>query len=151
MRTYSIVQGSILSVLWWPKWEGNRKKERIYCTYSWFALLHGRDWHCVAKQIYPVNTPSVCDPVAHFSSSTTDASAVGAVPVCLLAQWRPARCNPMDCSPAGSSVRGFFRQEYWNGLPFPPWADLPDPGIEPISLVSPALAGGLFTTEPLYP
>ena len=70
MRTYRIVQGSILSVLWWPKWEGNRKKERIYCTYGWFALLHGRDWHCVVKQIYPVNTPSVCDRVAHFSSST---------------------------------------------------------------------------------
>ena len=26
---------------------------------------------------------------------------------------------------------GFFRQEYWNGLPFPPPGDLPDPGIEP--------------------
>ena len=42
----------------------------------------------------------------------------------------------------------FSRQEYWSGLPFPaPW-DLPDPGIEPTSPVSPALAGGFFTTEP---
>ena len=41
----------------------------------------------------------------------------------------------------------FSRQEYWSGLPFPP-GDLPDPGIEPMSLVSPALAGGFFTTEP---
>ena len=40
---------------------------------------------------------------------------------------------------------GFPRQEYWSGLPFPAPGDLPDPGIEP---VSPALAGGLFTTEP---
>ena len=39
---------------------------------------------------------------------------------------------------------GFPRQEYWNGLPFPSRGDLPDPGIEP---VSPALAGGFFTTE----
>ena len=39
----------------------------------------------------------------------------------------------------------FSRQEYWSGLPFPPPVDLPDPGIEP---VSPALAGGFFTTEP---
>ena len=41
---------------------------------------------------------------------------------------------------------GFPRQEYWNGLPFPTPGDLPDPGIEPMSLVSPALAGGLFTS-----
>jgi len=33
---------------------------------------------------------------------------------------------------------GFPRQEYWNGLPFPPPGDLPDPGIEP---ASPVLAG----------
>ena len=39
------------------------------------------------------------------------------------------------------------RQEYWNGLPFPPPRDLPNPGMEPASLVSPALAGGFFTTS----
>ena len=32
---------------------------------------------------------------------------------------------------------GFFRQEYWNGLPCPPPGDLPDPGIKPASLMSP--------------
>ena len=37
---------------------------------------------------------------------------------------------------------GFSRQEYWSGLPFPPPGDLPDPGIKPASLTSPALAGG---------
>ena len=36
---------------------------------------------------------------------------------------------------------GFCRQEYWSGLPFPPPGDLPYPGIEPTSRVSPALAG----------
>ena len=40
----------------------------------------------------------------------------------------------------------FSRQEYWNGLPCPPPGDLPDPGMEPTSLRSPALAGGFFTT-----
>ena len=39
----------------------------------------------------------------------------------------------------------FSRQEYWSGLPRPPPGDLPDPGIEPASLMSPALAGGFFT------
>ena len=41
--------------------------------------------------------------------------------------------------------RGFSRQEYWSGLPFPPPEDIPYPGIEP---ESPALASGFFTTEP---
>ena len=41
---------------------------------------------------------------------------------------------------------GFFRQEYWSGLPFPPLGDLSDPGIEPTSPESPTLAGGFFTT-----
>ena len=38
-------------------------------------------------------------------------------------------------------------QEYWSGLPFPSPGDLPDPGVEPTSLVSPALAGRFFTTS----
>ena len=42
---------------------------------------------------------------------------------------------------------GFSRQEYWNGFPFPTPGDLPDPGIEPATLVSPALAGKFFTTS----
>ena len=41
---------------------------------------------------------------------------------------------------------GFSRQAYWSGLPFPPPGDLPDPGMEPLSLRAPAVAGGLFTT-----
>ena len=52
--------------------------------------------------------------------------------------------DPMDCSPPGSSVMGFLRQEYWDGLPFPTPENLLNPGIEPMTLVSPALAGGFF-------
>ena len=40
---------------------------------------------------------------------------------------------------------GFSRQEYWSGLPCPPPGDLPDTGIEYVSLMSPALANGFFT------
>ena len=43
---------------------------------------------------------------------------------------------------------GFPRQEYWSGWPFPPPGDLPNPGVEPTSPVSPVLAGRFFTTEP---
>ena len=44
---------------------------------------------------------------------------------------------------------GFPRQGYWSGLPFPP-PDLPDPGTEPESPASPAVAGGFFTAAPKY-
>ena len=44
----------------------------------------------------------------------------------------------------------FSWQEYWSGLPCPPSADLHDPGIEPSSFLSPALAGGLFTTSAIW-
>ena len=51
-------------------------------------------------------------------------------------------CNPMDHSLLGSSVHGFSRQEYWSGLPFPSPGHLSNPGIKPVSLLSPALAAG---------
>ena len=56
-------------------------------------------------------------------------------------------CDPVDCSPPGSSVHGFSRQQYRTGLPCPsPW-DLPHPGIEPTPLISPALTGRFFITS----
>ena len=60
----------------------------------------------------------------------------------------PMLCDPMDHSLPGSCVHGISRQEYWGGLPFPSPGDLPDPGIEPTSLVSPALAGGSLPLVP---
>ena len=42
----------------------------------------------------------------------------------------------------------FSRQEYWSGLPWPLPGESSDPGVEPASLMSPALAGGFLTTEP---
>ena len=48
-------------------------------------------------------------------------------------------CDPMDCSHRAPLSMGFSRQECWSGLPFPSPGDLPDQGIKPTSLVSPAL------------
>ena len=45
---------------------------------------------------------------------------------------------------------GFSKQEYWSRLPCPPPGDLPNPGIESMSLMSPALAGGFFTTNTMW-
>ena len=64
------------------------------------------------------------------------------------AQSCPTLSDSMDYNPSGSSVHGIPRQEHCSGLLFPSPGDLPDPEIEPVSLASPALAGGLFTTVP---
>ena len=45
---------------------------------------------------------------------------------------------------------GFSRQEYWSGLPCPHPGDLPNPGVKPMSLTSPELAGGFFTTSAMW-
>ena len=50
-------------------------------------------------------------------------------------------------APLASLSIGFFRQESWSGLPFPPPRDLPNSGTELASPVYPALAEGFFTTE----
>ena len=69
----------------------------------------------------------------------------------LVAQsWLTLR-DPTDCSLPGSSLHGISQEEYWSGLPFPPPGDLPDPGIEPTSLTSPALAGSSLPLVPPGP
>ena len=51
------------------------------------------------------------------------------------------------CTQQAPLSMGFCTQEYWSGLPCKPQEDLPDPGIEPAALMSPALAGRFFTTS----
>ena len=53
--------------------------------------------------------------------------------------------------PPGSLSMRFTRQECCSGLPFPPPGDLPDPGIEPASLMPPELAGSLPLEPPGRP
>ena len=64
------------------------------------------------------------------------------------AQLCPTLCDLRDGSLPGFSVHGIFQARILGGLPFPSPGDLPDPGIEPVSLASPALAGRFFTTMP---
>ena len=54
-------------------------------------------------------------------------------------------CKPMDYSPSGSSVHEILQARILEWVAIPPPRDLPDSGIKPMSLVSPALAGSFFT------
>ena len=67
---------------------------------------------------------------------------------CVCVQLRLTLCDPMDCVNQTPLSVGFSRQESWSGLPFPPPGDLPNPGTEPLSLMSLALAGGSFPLGP---
>ena len=65
----------------------------------------------------------------------------------------PAACSVAQscltlCSWQAPPPVGFFRHEYWSGLPFPTAGNLPQPGTGPVSLVSPPLTGGSLTTSP---
>ena len=87
--------------------------------------------------IYPVDvdlTESLCDYDPEMRAKSL--------------QSCPTLCNPMDCSPPGSSFHGFSRQESWSGLPGPPPGHLPSPGIEPESLASPALVADSLPLAP---
>ena len=66
----------------------------------------------------------------------------------LVAKLCPTLVTPRAVARQAPLSMGFSRQEYWIGLPFPMPENLPDPGMEPMSLVSAALAGRFFSTEP---
>ena len=58
-------------------------------------------------------------------------------------------CNPLDCSPPGSSAHGILQARIWSGLPCPPPGDLSNQGLNPC-LMSPALADRFFTTSIIW-
>ena len=90
----------------------------------WLGLL------CWTTQVHPLET------------TQPQAPACG----CMLSHiWL---CNPMDCSPPGSSVHGILQARYWSGLSCPPPGDLPDPGIELSSPMSPTLQVNSSPTAP---
>ena len=101
-------------------------------------------------------------PVAFSQTITTQFFYSGLIfqlghPSVLIAQLCPTLCNPMDCSPPGSSAHGilqapllmgFSRQGYWSGFPFSSPGDLPDPGTELRAPASPKLQADSLPSEP---
>ena len=75
--------------------------------------------------------------ILHTSFPVVNPAAVAAKSL----QSRLTLWDPIDGNTPGSSLPGTLQQEYWSGLPFASLWKLPDPGIEPECLESPALAG----------
>ena len=69
---------------------------------------------------------------------------------CIHAQLlsRVRLCDPWNVAHQASLFMRLSQQEYWSALPFPSPGDLPHSGVESEPPKAPALAGGLFTTEP---
>ena len=70
--------------------------------------------------------------------------------VCVCDQSYPTLCDPWTLAHQAPLTMRFPRQEYWSWLPFPSPGHLPNPGTEPASLVSPALAGRFFCTSAFW-
>ena len=127
MRTVYEISGTTISITTFTLYGSQKEKQR-------------RDWKCIwgndkwklpkleKGNTYP-GTKSMC---MHASSL----------------QSGPTLCEPMNCSPPGSSLHGDSPGKNTGvGLPCPPSGDLPNPGIKPVSLRSPALAGGFLNSS----
>ena len=89
-------------------------------------------------------------PTLNSFSSLRAFSDVLSAPACIrakLLQSCVTLCNLWTVAGQAPLSMGFPRQEHWSRLPCPPSGHLPDPGTQPTSLLSSALAGGFFTTS----
>ena len=102
-------------------WEwGLAEGEHVLCSISFWVLIQGRLW-------LPIKLKAL-----EGRRSSTNRRSLSHVQL-FLTPWTAVCQAPLRME--------FSRQESWSGLPFPPPRDLPDPGIEPTSLASPALTG----------
>ena len=123
--------------------------------YSWiFSALRSKiSWFVLCSHIVHPFTINIFTLLSLFiyqvlplSASLRQGPDLSGVHIKLL-QLCPTLCDPMDHGPQAPLSMGFSRQEQWSGLPCPSPGDLSHPGIEPASLMSPALAGGFFTSS----
>ena len=106
-----------------------------------FSLLSGHSLAC--RHVSPISAS-----VLTWPSSYKDAGYMGLAHVCAkLLQLCLTLCHPVDSSLPGSSVRGIFQARILELVAFS-FLDLPDPGTEPESLTSPALAAGFLPLVP---
>ena len=106
---------------------------------------------CWLPQLVPVLSPDVLTLYhMHLAHVLRFHSIASSLYLCLGTRSCPLFVTPWTVAHLASLSIGFSRQEYGCRLPFPPPGDLPDPGVEPMSLVSPALQADSLPAEPLH-
>ena len=100
---------------------------------------------CSGRLVQPSLLPGDASP--KLSSLPALSCSVSLLDACVVGRFGRVQLSvtPWTAAHQAPLSLGFSRQEYWSGLPCPPPGGLPDAGIEPSSLASPALAGGFFT------
>ena len=112
--------------------------------------MAGRGGIISQENIQFTSSPTVAQVVAHKVLRSLKRGHRNIEGVCLCSAVIRHSVVSNSLQPHGAAAHqaplstGFPRQEYWNGLPFPPLGDLPDPRIKLMSLVS-CIAGKLFT------
>ena len=143
------------SVMTWRSGMGRRlKREGYMYTYGWFIWQKSTQ-----KYNYPPIKKKKTQKIIHFWFLTDLSQSQRTQMVYwfynfydkqLVPAWSVTNlcltvCNPIDCSPPGSSVHGIFQSRILEGVAISSSRDLPDSGIKLASPASPALAGGFFT------
>ena len=105
-------------------------------------------WFLVVSAKWPLSRGQrISGPNRQEEKGSWDWSFCLPICACSVAQSSPTLCDPMDCSPPGSSVHGIFQARILEWVAISSPGDLPDPGVKRVSPVSPSLSGTLFTTE----
>ena len=128
-----------------------------YCSHWYFktfpphiflCMSDTRSHICLCTIPSPWLTLGTFTPTCLFQASPHLAWLLLIASYCVVLSLVWLFATPLDCSLPGSSAHGIFQAAYGSGLTFPTPGDLPNAGIEPMSLESLALAGGFFTSAP---
>ena len=104
----------------------------IFLTFCFEIILYLKNSCKNTTKKDPIYLSPLCCAVLCWSVLSDSLRPHGLYPARLLCPW------------------GYSRQEYWSGLPCPPSGGLPNPGIEPQSLMAPSLTGRFFTTKAIW-
>ena len=103
---------------------------------------------CQLLHIFGASPDSSCHFLKNFENFSLSAGQNLNYFMCgFVAKSCPTLCDPWTVDLQAPLSMGLSRQEYWSRLPFPHSGDIPNPGIKPEFLMSPALAGRFFTTS----
>ena len=123
------------------KWKGSRNTRIFFRCYPWYKIS---SYITLTRLYYMIPIEALT--IEEMGSWTQHRCVCVCVSVhAKLLQLCLTLCSIMEWACQAPLSMGFSRQEYWSGLPCPPARDLPDPGIEPTSLIFPALTGRFFT------